>query len=260
MVPLPEGCRLSVVVVSREDRMRQAGGHGGSHSGVCVPPAGSCTGRFGSGARCQGHRDRCAAASTDGGAPVGCPTAVLAARPAGAGRVGTVAAPRAVGLVPSHAIHVAPLAPGAHGPPLDLSDRRRRPSRLDPEVVNLVVRMARENPRWGYVRIVGECRKLGIRVSATSVRRILRRHRLGPAPRRGPSWTAFLRAQAAGMLACDFFTVETVGLTRLYVLFVVRREALGGWPCTGTPLPVTLMRNHWRSRGGCYRDRALGGS
>jgi transposase InsO family protein len=104
---------------------------------------------------------------------------------------------------------------------------------LDPEVVDLVVRMARENPRWGYLRIVGECRKLGIRVSATSVRRILRRHRLGPAPRRGgPSWTAFLRAQASGMLACDFFTVETVGLTRLYVLFVVeldrRRVHLAG--------------------------------
>jgi putative transposase len=85
---------------------------------------------------------------------------------------------------------------------------------LDPEIVDLVVRMARDNPRWGYLRIVGECRKLGIRVSATSVRRILRRHRLGPAPRRrGPGWTAFLRAQAAGTLACDFFTVETVGLT-----------------------------------------------
>jgi putative transposase len=70
-------------------------------------------------------------------------------------------------------------------------------------------------------------------VSATSVRRILRRHRLGPAPRRnGPSWTAFLRAQASAMLACDFFTVETVGLTRLYVLFVVeldrRRVHLAG--------------------------------
>jgi putative transposase len=104
---------------------------------------------------------------------------------------------------------------------------------LAPEVVDLVVRMARENPRWGYVRIVGECRKLGIRVSATSVRRILRRHHLGPAPRRGgPNWTAFLRAQTGGMLACDFFTVETVGLTRLYVLFVVelnrRRVHLAG--------------------------------
>jgi putative transposase len=96
---------------------------------------------------------------------------------------------------------------------------------LDPEVIALVVRIARENPRWGYVRIVGECRKLGIRVSATSVRRILRRHRIKPAPRRGgPSWTAFLRAQAGGMLACDFLTVETVGLTRLYVLFVVELD------------------------------------
>ena len=72
---------------------------------------------------------------------------------------------------------------------------------------------------------VGECRKLGVRVSATSVRRILRRHRLGAAPRgTGPSWTAFLRAQAGGMLACDFLTVETVGLTRLYVLFFVELD------------------------------------
>jgi transposase InsO family protein len=93
---------------------------------------------------------------------------------------------------------------------------------LDEEIVAPVVRLARENPRWGYLRIVGECRNLGIRVSATSVRRILRRHGLGPAPRRGgPTWTQFLRAQAGGLLATDFFTVETVGLTRLYVLFVV---------------------------------------
>ncbi len=55
---------------------------------------------------------------------------------------------------------------------------------LDPEVVDLVLRLARENPRWGYVRVVGECRKLGVRASATSVRTILRRHYLGPAPRR----------------------------------------------------------------------------
>jgi putative transposase len=96
---------------------------------------------------------------------------------------------------------------------------------LDPEVVDLVLRLARENPRWGYMRIVGECRKLGVRVSATSVRTILRRHRLGPAPRRGgPAWAEFLRAQAAGTLACNFLTVETVGLTRLYVFFVIELE------------------------------------
>ncbi len=98
----------------------------------------------------------------------------------------------------------------------------RRGCCLDPEVVELVVRLATENRRWGYLRIVGECRKLGIVVSATSVRRILRRRRLSPAPRRGgPSWTQFLRAQAAGMVATDFFTVETVGLARQYVLFFI---------------------------------------
>ena len=95
--------------------------------------------------------------------------------------------------------------------------RRRRG--LDPAVVELVLRLARDNPRWGYLRIAGECRKLGVTVSATSVRTILRRHRLGPAPRRGSStWTQFLRIQASGALACDFLTVETIGLTRLYVL------------------------------------------
>lgn len=101
--------------------------------------------------------------------------------------------------------------------------RTRREQRgLDEKIVALVMRLARENPRWGYLRIVGECRTLSVRVSATSVRRILRSHGLGPAPQRGgPTWSQFLRAQAGGLLATDFFAVETVGLTRLYVLFVV---------------------------------------
>jgi transposase InsO family protein len=96
---------------------------------------------------------------------------------------------------------------------------------LPDATIDLVLRLARENPRWGYVRIVGEAGKLGVRVSATSVRTILRRHDVGPAPRRGgPSWVDFLRAQAAGTLATDFFTVETVGLTRLHVLFFIEVE------------------------------------
>lgn len=94
------------------------------------------------------------------------------------------------------------------------------------ETVELVVRLARENPRWGYLRIVGELAKLGVVVSATSVRNVLRRHHLRPAPRRSePSWTEFLSAQAAGMLAADFFTVDTVWLERLYVLFVIELES-----------------------------------
>jgi putative transposase len=70
---------------------------------------------------------------------------------------------------------------------------------VDEQVVALVVRLARENPRWGCLRIVGECANLGVRVSARSVRRIVRRYGLGPAPRRGgPGWTLFLRARPAG--------------------------------------------------------------
>ncbi len=102
----------------------------------------------------------------------------------------------------------------------------------------LVVRLARENPRWGYQRIAGELMKLGFRLSPSMIRRVLASERLEPAPRRGAvSWPVFLRWQAASMLACDFFTVETASLRRLYVLFFIelgsRRVHLAG--CTTNP-------------------------
>jgi putative transposase len=106
------------------------------------------------------------------------------------------------------------------------------------EIRELVLRLARENPRWGYQRIVGELNGLGIAVSATTVKKILRQAGLGPAGSRGGlSWGAFLRAQAQSMLAVDFFTVETIALQRLYVLFFIelgsRRVHFAG--CTANP-------------------------
>lgn len=92
---------------------------------------------------------------------------------------------------------------------------------IDSEVIKLILQMASENPRWGYMRIKGELGKLGIRASATSIAMLLRRSGVGPAPRRGPTWRQFLKAQAAAILACDFFTVETALLKTLYVLFFI---------------------------------------
>lgn len=105
--------------------------------------------------------------------------------------------------------------------------RRRAQGRppIDSETRALIVRMARENPRWGCVRIKGELQGLGIIVSTTTIRTILRRAGLGPAPRRdGPTWRQFLSAQAKGIVACDFFCVETVFLKTLYVLVFMHIE------------------------------------
>jgi putative transposase len=117
---------------------------------------------------------------------------------------------------------------------------RRSPGRppVDRRVRKLVLRFARENPGWGYPRIAGELLKLGLRVSPSTIRRILLANRLRPAPSRsGPSWREFLRQQAASMLACDFFTVDTISLRRFYVLFFIelesRRVQLAG--CTTNP-------------------------
>ncbi|WP_413810902.1 integrase core domain-containing protein [Streptomyces sp. OE57] len=94
---------------------------------------------------------------------------------------------------------------------------------LAEETVALIQRLARENPSWGYVRIQGELRRIGHRVAAATVRRVLRRPGLPPAPQRASeqTWRSFLRSQAHTLLACDFMHVETVFLRRLYVFFVM---------------------------------------
>jgi len=111
----------------------------------------------------------------------------------------------------------------------------RRPGRpaTPTDVRELVVRLARENPGWGYRRIQGELVGLGIKLAASTVWAILKNAGIAPAPKRlEPSWTEFLRQQATSMLECDFLTVDTVFLKRFYVLFFIelatRRVRLAG--------------------------------
>ena len=123
---------------------------------------------------------------------------------------------------------------------------------LQEEVQELIVRLARENRRWGYQRIQGELAGLGYPVSASSIRRVLHAHGLGPAPARSglcTSWRSFLGQQAHGILACDFFHPRhTVSLRRLHVLFFIeletRRVHLAGVIAHPTGMWVTQRARH----------------
>src|SRR5437016_9102063 len=86
----------------------------------------------------------------------------------------------------------------------------------------LVLRLARENPGWGYRRIHGELAGLGVKIAASTIWEILKTNGIDPAPRRtGPAWPQFLRSQAEAILACDFFSVDLLDGTQAYVLAVI---------------------------------------
>jgi len=100
----------------------------------------------------------------------------------------------------------------------------RQPGRpgLPTGTVSVVLRLARENPTWGYRRVHGELATMGVKLAPSSVWAILRHHGIEPVPRRScPTWAEFLQAQAEAMLACDFVTVDTVLLQRLHVRFFI---------------------------------------
>jgi putative transposase len=125
----------------------------------------------------------------------------------------------------------------------------RRPGRppIGREVRELILRLARENPSWGHLRIAGELHKLGIAVSATSVRTILAQAGLPPAPQRDrQSWRAFLRAHGESLLASDFFTVDTAGCANCTYSSSFRSAAAGS---STSPAPAT------RTRLGCCSRR-----
>jgi transposase InsO family protein len=146
---------------------------------------------------------------------------------------------------------------------------RRGPSGRPPlgaEIEALILRLAEENPRWGYGRIHGELVKLGYTVSRSAVRDVLRRRGVPPAPerqRRRTTWRAFLSHHAGELLACDFFTVDTLFLHTIYVLFFIelgtRRVHLAG--CTAHPTSAWVAQQarqlSWQIQDGTLPARFL---
>jgi transposase InsO family protein len=143
--------------------------------------------------------------------------------------------------------------------------RRGRPG-TSAETQALILRLAKENPRWGYKRIHGELHKLGVTIGASTVRAILTRQHVPPAPeraRRGSTWRQFLTQHAHEMLACDFFTIDTAWLQTVYVLFFIelgsRRVHLAGCSAHPTSAWVTQQARNlvWAVQEGTISGRYL---
>ena len=137
------------------------------------------------------------------------------------------------------------------------SGQRGRPP-VPAEVRAVVLRLARENPRWGHRRISGELAKLGLRYRQRPSVGLLARVGVGPAARRSrPSWREFLRAQAASIIACDFLTVESVLLRRYYVLFLIAHASRRVWlvGCSTNPTGAWVTQQA-RNLGLHLADRA----
>jgi hypothetical protein len=138
--------------------------------------------------------------------------------------------------------------------------------RLAPEIAALILRLAQENPRWGYGKIQGELQKLGHRVARATVQAVLQRQHVPPAPYRmqhGSSWRPFLNHYKHQILACDFFTVETLWLKTVYVLFFIelgtRRVHFAGCTTNPTSVWVTQQARHlaWTIEDGTLPQRFL---
>ena len=145
------------------------------------------------------------------------------------------------------------------------SGRQGRPT-ISPELKDLILRLAKENPTWGYGKLEGELGKLGYDVGRSTVRDVLKRQQVPPAPERakhGSSWRTFLAHYREQMLACDFFTVETAWLNTLYVLFFIelgsRRVHVAGATARPTAAWVTQQARHlsWQIQDGSVPVRFL---
>ncbi len=128
---------------------------------------------------------------------------------------------------------------------------RGRPP-ISAEIEALILRLAKENPMWGYGKLEGELRKLGYTIGRTTVKDVLKRHKVPPAPERaqgGSSWRTFLAHYQDQIIACDFFTVETAWLRTLYVLFFIelgnQRVHLAGCTASPTAAWVTQQARHF---------------